>query len=907
MSTISNSSTETKIVADLGQNSGYVLDLFKIYKKDPSAVESVWVNYFDTLEGKNGTYTNGAAFKFDPQVLRNQAKVDQLINAYRTRGHFNAKISPLKTPSSRLPKFAELDLNLDDYNIGSGEYYCSGLAGKEKDSLNSIIENLQNTYCDSVGFEFTHIFNSEQRNWLQNKIETEYVDLPSASKAEATRLLRNLVSAEIFESELHRRYVGHKRFSLQGGETLLPMLDCILQVACKYSMKEAVIGMAHRGRLNVLTNIMNKPLKDIFSEFEDQSIYSTLGSGDVKYHLGYSGPFKSEDGKQIKVSLAPNPSHLEFVNPVVVGMVRAKQDQLYSEDRNSALPIQIHGDAAFIGQGVVWETLNMANVESYTAGGSFHIVINNQVGFTTDSSDARSSPYCTDMAKAIGAPIFHVNSEDVEAACWVAKLAMEFRQKFNTDVIIDLYCYRRYGHNEGDDPSYTQPLVYTELKDKPVLSKIYTQELIAKSILTQADSDQLSQEYLQKFDKAHSGRKPVVPAEGCAMHGKLKVKSPQTGVKLEKLKKIAQAFVVFPEEFTIHPKLLGILKKRVDSLEQGEGVEWGFAENLAFGSILQDGINIRFTGQDVCRGTFSHRHLGLNDYKTAKRFNPFKQFDDSAKLYIYNSTLSESSVIGYEFGYSTVAPKTLVLWEAQFGDFANGGQVLIDQFIASSEAKWNQLSGVTLLLPHGAEGQGPEHSSARLERYLQLCAEGNMQVCVPTTAAQYFHLLRRQAHLEIRRPLVVMNPKSLLRSAEACAKSEELEKGSFQNTIVEESANKTKNVVFLSGKIYYDVKHALEKNKIKNVTLVRIEQLYPFPKDEIKKIVTSNKDAEFIWVQEEARNNGAWFFVRQIFLDEFDIKLAYAGRPESSSVAGGSLKRHNWEQEKVVKDMLALI
>jgi 2-oxoglutarate dehydrogenase E1 component len=724
--------------------------------------------------------------------------------------------------------------------------------------------------------------------------------------------LRNIVHAESFEEELHKKYVGSKRFSLQGAETMIPMLLSLLESAAEMEIQGAVFGMAHRGRLNVLVNVFGKSLEQVFTEFEDTSLAATVGAGDVKYHLGYESLFRTTRGRDIRLSLAPNPSHLEFVNPVVEGMVRAMQDRAHGGDRKSILPVLLHGDAAFAGQGVVFETLNFSRVKGYNTGGTVHLVINNQVGFTTDPVESRSSTYCTDMAKAVQAPIFHVNCEDVEGACWVMRNALEFRNEFNRDVVIDLYCYRKYGHNEGDDPSFTQPVIYSEIREKTRISDVYAADLVAEGTAEPKLIDRLRSEYHELFAGAQERKSISTPiGEACAVHGRLRLASPETGVSGEILEKVAQQLITHPEWFVPHEKLQKILEKRVQTLTDDSGIEWGFAEALAYGSLMLDGINIRLSGQDCGRGTFSQRHLELTHNETGKRYFPLSKLsaqDGVGTFEVYNSTLSEAAVLGFEFGFASTAKQDLVLWEAQFGDFVNGAQVIIDQFLAASEAKWNQRSGVVLLLPHGYEGQGPEHSSARLERFLQLCAEGNMLVCNPSCAEQYFHLLRRQALEKIKRPLVVMTPKSLLRLPAANATRAELEQGCFDLTIADDvfPPEDIKYMFFMSGKVYHDVKRALSETQFANYELVRLEQLYPFPAQEIATRLNRCNGASLFWVQEEPQNMGAWNFVDPLFTERFQGQLAYIGRPASASTAAGSNRRHGVEQESILETVVAI-
>lgn len=917
--------------SEFGSNSGYIKDLYELYLKDSKSVPSDWAEYFSRFSNGGGTqasvtngqsYTNGSANYQSAGQQESQAvdavlqeKIYRMVSAFRNRGHLKANINPLSQGVAKIP--SSDDINIDYYGFAESDlgktFPCAGFKGAEQLPLSELIRDIEDAYCSYIGFEIGHLFSQEERLWLQLKIEQRlehgHYKLSTEQKLEH---LKKIVEAEAFEAELHKKFIGQKRFSLQGGETLIPLIYTVLEEAGTKGIKEAVLGMAHRGRLNVLRNVLGKPLNEIFSEFLDDNLFSVLGSGDVKYHMGFEGPFVNSKGDKIKLSLAPNPSHLEFVYPVVEGMVRAKQDLDYDRDRGSVLSVILHGDAAFIGQGVVTETLNMAGVRSFHNGGTIHIVINNQVGFTTNPEDSRTSVYCTDFAKAIQAPIFHINGDSVDAACWAAATAVEFSKTFGRDVVLDLYCYRKYGHNEGDDPSFTQPLLYAGIKDKPAVSTIYAEHLKAEGLINDQDLQKMFSDYSEYFansNKPSSARGRIL-GEACPTHGRIKEKPPVTCVSDERLREIANTLINYPENFTVHPKLSKILEKRVSSLDESQAIDWGFAEGLAFGSLVQEGINVRLTGQDCGRGTFSQRHLMLIDNDTAVPYFPYTQLKNKykARFEVYNSTLSESSVLGYEFGYSTVAKeRSLVLWEAQFGDFVNGAQVIIDQFISSSEQKWSQHSAVTLLLPHGYEGQGPEHSSARIERILQLCADGNMTVALPSCAAQHFHLLRKHALTKICRPLVVFTPKSLLRATHANADREDLVSGQFNPIIVDESTNKTKHVVFLAGKVYYDVKKKLEDIKAKNVMVIRVEQLYPLAEAEIKKALKGIEAKNYIWLQEEPKNMGSWTYIESQLRELVGSDVQYVGRVASASTATGSGKSHVKETNRFLKQLEDII
>ncbi len=917
--------------SNFGQNAGLVEEMYQSYLVDRSLVAESWARYFDTI----GPVSNGIAatasvqnvntshvektsahisqsVEVTPDKLLAQQKVFEVITAYRERGHLNSKLSPIE--SSYIPRPVAPDLSWDKYGFKSEdwdqEFLCLGLSGHQKMKLKDIRSILEAAYSSTLGTEFTHLHDAEERAWVQNKLEGRATSGSGLSGEEKIKILEGILYAEHFEDELHKKYIGHKRFSLEGGETLVPMLQYLIELGSEAGIKEAVIGMPHRGRLSVLVNVLQKPLLEILNEFEDQSIYSSLGSGDVKYHLGFESVYRSPNNNEVKLSLACNPSHLEVVNPVVEGICRAKQDLIYGGNHSAVLPVILHGDAACIGQGVVPETINFSRVNGYETGGSFHIIVNNQIGFTTYPEESRSCPYSSEMLKAVQAPIFHVNAEDPETCCWAVKTALEFRQRYQRDVVIDLYCYRKYGHNEADDPSYTQPVMYAEIKAKPKISVVYSDNLISQGVTSGDSVGEISRKYISNFDATYASRKKVPITEACALYGKINMPVEKTSASKETLEKIAKCFVKFEEGFTAHPKLVKILEARAEVIKEGKGIDWAFAEALAFGALLIDGVGVRLSGQDCIRGTFSHRHLGLRDYQSGNLSYPLRQLGEKASFEVYNSVLSEMAVMGFEFGYSTIAAKTLTMWEGQFGDFANGAQIVIDQFIAASESKWAQLSGLVLLLPHGYEGQGPEHSSARLERYLQLCAEGNMSVCVPTTAAQYFHLLRRQGLSALRRPLIVMTPKSLLRSPDAASLVSDLTSGSFKPVLPVRNleAGKVKSVIFTSGKVCYDLSKALVEADNKHTEVVRLEELYPFPATELGSLLTTySKASKFFWVQEEPRNMGAWTYAERQFRDDLKLELSYFGRPRSASTAAGSNKRHQLEQSLLVRDAVNFV
>jgi len=843
------------------------------------------------------------------EEVEKQARVLQLIHAFRVRGHLLAQFDPLGV---KRPPVKDLDpggygLTLWDLDR---EFFTNGALGKEKATLREIIDVMRETYCNTVTSEYMFIAAPGQKEWLQNHQETSR-NKTELSPVEKKRVMEKLAEAEAFERHLHAKYVGHKRFSLEGLEATIPLLDELLSLAAKAGIVDAVLGMAHRGRLNILANILEKPLAQIFAEFEGSTDPDeTQGSGDVKYHLGAQGTHTAPDGSSLAMELAPNPSHLEFVNPVVEGMVRAKQDQRGDRTHVSALPILLHGDAAFAGQGVVAETLNLAGLSGYRTGGTIHLVTNNQIGFTTLPEDARSSTYCTDVAKMVAAPVFHVNADDPNGVIHVARMAFEFQRTFKHDVVIDLVGYRRWGHNEGDEPSYTQPTMYARIKNHPSVATIYGEKLVASGAMSREDLENIWATKRAIMQQTEGGSLPeakALPAEPSAVDA-----SAMSG----RIRATLQGLTQIPTGFEPHPKLVPFLKKRADLLEgRGKGeVDWATAEALAFGTLLLEGISVRLSGQDVGRGTFSQRHAILYDHRDAKEFVPLQQMAaGGARFDVYDSLLSECAVMGFEFGYSAVHPRALVLWEAQFGDFMNGAQVIIDQFLAATEQKWNQPVGLTLLLPHGHEGQGPEHSSARIERFLNLCAEDNFRVSYPSTPASFFHLLRAQGRSASKKPLVVFTPKSLLRAPYCVSTLGDLSDGRFLPVIGDPSVDPAmvRRVVITSGKVSYDLMKEREARGIRDVAIVRLERYYPFPAAELAETLRSFPiTAEIVWAQEEPQNMGAWRFIRERFLDGevpgYEHRgLSYAGRAASASPAPGSHKVHTREQDELIAKALA--
>ena len=882
----------------------------------------------------------------EEEVARKAATL-QMINAYRVRGHLLADLDPLEYRVGHHPELNPQYYGLTIWDLDR-DFVCGGLCGKPQAKLRDILDTLRETYCGKIGPEYMHIQEPVQKKWLQDRMEPSRNAQPLDGAAKR-RILMKLNDAESFEKFLHTKYVGHKRFSLEGAETLIPMLDHLLNEAANDGVSEAVIGMSHRGRLNVLANILGKSYEKIFHEFEgDVDPNTTQGSGDVKYHLGADGVHQTPEGTTMKLTLASNPSHLEAVDPIVEGMTRAKQKLINDRSRSFVLPILLHGDAAFAGQGVVAETLNLSQLMGYQTGGTVHVIVNNQIGFTTGPEEARSSVYATDVAKAVQAPIFHVNGDDPEACVRTMRLAYEFRQQFHKDVVIDMICYRRHGHNEGDEPSLTQPRMYKLIKEHRSVRKIYTETLLRRADIDPKEAEEWLDAFQAKLQEAfdRTREETIAPPAGDSLWtdeeltGYQKAASPETAVPLPRLQQAGHALATVPGGFTIHPKLKGLMTKRLAMVDGNEPIDWSTGELLAFGTLLIEGYRVRLSGQDSGRGTFSQRHALLFDYTTGEGLVPLnalarnhpasapraesltvdnvlqKEVVDTTaavNFSVYDSLLSEYGVLGFEYGYSIADPGTLVAWEAQFGDFMNGAQIIIDQFISSAEEKWGQHSGLVLLLPHGYEGQGPEHSSARMERFLTLCAEGNMQVVYPTTPAQYFHVLRRQMMNEPRKPLVVMTPKSLLRLPAAVSTIHDLTDNRFQPVLrdpkftAESDTASVKRVIVTSGKVFYDLQAAREKSGKGEVAIIRLEQFYPFPLPMLAEAVGQFSGAtEIVWVQEEPRNMGGWPFVRERLdaLIRGGQSLKYVGRPISASPATGSHHRHEEQQHALVEAAL---
>jgi 2-oxoglutarate dehydrogenase E1 component len=844
-----------------------------------------------------------------------QAKVLQLINMYRVRGHLLADLDPLGTRVVYHPELDPSSFNLTVWDLDR-HFVTGGFSSLKTATLRQVINILQKTYCDKIGVEYMHIQNPAEKVWLQSKMEP-LQNSPKYNSDVKKNILNKLIKAESFENFVHTKFIGHKRFSLEGSETLIPVLDKILNDSAEHGISEIVIGMSHRGRLNVLTNIIGKSYESIFSEFEDiKDADSIQGSGDVKYHLGATGNYPTTSGKSLTISLASNPSHLEWVDPVVEGIVRAKQTRLGdSKAHQKVMPILIHGDAAFAGQGVVAETLNLSQLSGYRTGGTIHIIVNNQIGFTTTPEDSRSTTYATDVAKMIQAPIFHVNGDDPEASLWVTQIALEYKLIFKKDIVIDLFGYRRYGHNEGDEPGFTQPLLYDKIKSHPSVKKLYEQKLINDGTLTSDEVDQLHKSFDNELSKSFDSIKrksasfaneaplAVSKKELLSVH-----KEDSTNISEESLREIIESLSTLPDGFNGHPKLEKFLEKRKKLIDGSEAADWALAESIAFGSLLLEGTPVRLSGQDSVRGTFSQRHIAFTDIHTGKEYFPLNHISDKqARLEALDSSLSEAAVLGFEYGYSTADPLALVLWEAQFGDFANGAQIIIDNFIVASYEKWGLPNSVVMLLPHGYEGQGPEHSSARLERFLILCAEDNIQVCNVSTPAQYFHLLRRQIKQNVQKPLVIMTPKSMLRLPEAKSPKENFISSKFEE-ILDDEMNLNKNdvtkIILTSGKVYYDLAKYRIKNKIADTSIIRIEQFYPFNKAKLSEILKSYPSSKkIIWLQEEPKNMGAWNFlnarIRELISEK--QKLICVSRPEGASPAVGSGKLSNQQQVNLVE------
>ncbi|HKR01348.1 MAG TPA: multifunctional oxoglutarate decarboxylase/oxoglutarate dehydrogenase thiamine pyrophosphate-binding subunit/dihydrolipoyllysine-residue succinyltransferase subunit, partial [Pyrinomonadaceae bacterium] len=853
-----------------------------------------------------------------------QARVLELINAYRVRGHLIADIDPLHA----MPLNQHPELDIETYGLTiwdlDRKFITGGLAGKESATLRDILDILRRAYCGKVGIEYRHIQSKEQKLWLREQIRVQFVEPQPLAPEIKKQLLVKLIAAEQFERFLHTKYLGQKRFSLEGCETIIPVLDQLIEGAARRGVEDITLGMAHRGRLNVLANVVGHFSERIFTSFEG-SVHPNFPAdeGDVKYHQGAKGEREMTGGRTLKLTLSPNPSHLEFVDPVVEGMVRAKQDALdapHEEVIDRALPVLLHGDAAFAGQGIVMETLNLAELRGYSTGGTIHIIINNQIGFTTSPEQGRSTIYSTDVARMTQLPIFHVNGDDPEAAYRVLQIALDFRQEFNKDVVLDIVGFRKLGHNEADEPSYTQPLMYARVKAHPGVREVYSRRLIREGAIDEAGVKEMIDERVRHYEETLARAKEIVASKPPVNELPAPVQEEdgsaieETGVPREVINEVTRKISLVPEGFNINPKMVGQLARRAKMGEGAAPLDWAFAEAMAFGSLVLEGTRVRLSGQDSGRGTFSQRHAVMYDTQTGQPWAPLAELrsplNPKAEFDVYDSSLSEQGVLGFEYGYSVEAADALILWEAQFGDFGNGAQVIIDQYIAASEDKWQQRSRLAMLLPHGYEGQGPEHSSARLERYLQLCAENNLQVCYPTTPAQYFHLLRRQVRQKTMRPLVVMTPKSLLRLPAASSSVEELTTGGFLPVVDDAEVRdreKVRRIVVCSGKVFYDLALARKKSGDERVAIVRLEQFYPFPEKRLREIFDSyGEAAQLVWAQEEPKNMGGWTFVEPRLMNMLPAcqRPYYVGRAASASPATGSYTIHEMEQRRVVDQAL---
>jgi 2-oxoglutarate dehydrogenase E1 component len=883
---------------------------YERWMQDPASVDATWRAFFEGFElaRERADSSNGAPAATSAPPGDRQSKVNSLIYAYRSIGHTLAHLDPLTPPPQAKPTIPLADYGLDESSLD--ETFDAGhFLGGGPIKLRDLIDGLSATYCGSIGFEYIHMQDVEARRWIQTRIEPAR-GRGTFAKQQKLRILRKIYEAEIFERFLHTRYAGQKRFSLEGAETLIPCLDAVVERCGSLGMREIVMGMAHRGRLNVLTNLMKKSYDFLFEEFSENYIPNTVaGDGDVKYHLGYESVLPTTSGQEIEIRLASNPSHLEAVDPIVQGKARARQRIIGdTPSRKLVLPLLVHGDAAFAGQGIVAEVLNFSQLPGYRTGGTLHVIVNNQIGFTTNPAEARSSRYATDIAKMIEAPIFHVNGDDPLAVIYCAELALEFRQQFSRDVVIDMYCYRKHGHNETDEPMFTQPVLYQRIAKHPPISQLLTQALVAEETMTEADAEKIRTEFQNTLEgalervkkKEEDARKTKKKFRGsnAVFQPSYSFAPVDTSFSSERLESLIRGLTSVPNAFRVNPKIKRLLETRWKAFQEKQPIDWGFAEAMAFGSLLMEGTPVRLSGQDSERGTFSHRHAVLYDLETREKHVPLLHLDkDQAQFCVYNSTLSEAGVLGFDFGYSLDYPQMLCIWEAQFGDFGNGAQVIIDQFITTSESKWQRVSGIVLLLPHGYEGQGPEHSSARLERFLQSCAEDNIQVCNLTTPAQYFHALRRQMKRNFRKPLVIMAPKSLLRHKDAVSPWEEFTGGSFKEVLDDPNPGKRPTrLILCQGKVYYDLVEYRAAHEIANTAIVRVEQLYPLNGDALKAIGEKYSSAKkVVWCQEESQNMGAWSFIAPQLEELFGRKPLYAGREASASPAVGSLALHKIE------------
>ncbi|MFA5264257.1 MAG: 2-oxoglutarate dehydrogenase E1 component [Opitutaceae bacterium] len=929
-------------------NAALIEAAYQSWLENPDSVDPTWRAFFQGFAlGSGGQLPinaadigqNAAAAGVTILDSAKQEKVLRLINAHRAHGHLQAHLDPLGDPPRSTPLLNPGHFGLTEDEMGEtfnvGTYKNGGQM-----RLRELIESLRRTYCGHIGVEYMHVQDTGAREWLQQKMES-VENQPSFLREQKIRILRRLHKAELFERFLHTKYVGQKRFGLEGGETFIAALDTLVEHCPAAGVEEIVMGMAHRGRLNVLTSVMRKPFELIFEQFSENYLPDTVaGDGDVKYHLGYEAMLETADGHRVEMRLAANPSHLEAVDPVVEGKARARQRIRNDAERIKVLPFLVHGDAAFAGQGVVAETFNFSQLPGYRTGGTVHFIVNNQIGFTTLPREARSTRYCTDVAKMIEAPIFHVNGDDAEAVCMMARLALEFRVKFHRDVVIDMVCYRKHGHNESDEPAFTQPALYRKISSHPPVTSFYTLQLVTEGSITEQEGEAIRAEYnaaleanlakARESEAKKSAKRAAMEADPHAVfRGSTAIFQPAysfspvtTGIGADAIERIVRGLASLPAGFKPNPKIRRFLDTRIQAHKEGGPVDWAFGEALAFGSLLIEGTPVRLSGQDCERGTFSQRHAVLYDADTNESYTPLNHLgEDQARFCVYNSVLSEAAVLGFDYGYSLDYPHMLCMWEAQFGDFANGAQVIIDQFICCAESKWQRASGMVLLLPHGYEGQGPEHSSARLERFLQLCAEDNLQVANITTPANFFHALRRQMRRDFRKPLVVMSPKSLLRHPAAVSKLDEFASGHFQNIIddpawspeaaagnpkPESPASKPSRLVLCSGKVCYDLVESRIRNKIDDTAIVRVEQLYPLDRNRLLQIADNYSGARLVWCQEESQNMGAWPFIAPQLEEIFGRKPAYAGRDAAASPAVGTLALHRLELTMLLKDAFTL-
>ncbi|MEI6020154.1 MAG: 2-oxoglutarate dehydrogenase E1 component [Bacteroidota bacterium] len=881
-------------------------ELFLQYQKDASSVDKSWQDFFKGFEFSKTDYSSSTGTV--PETVIKEFKVINLINGYRMRGHLFTKTNPVRIRRQYRP-----DLSIDVFGLTEKDLDTVFQAGTQiaigPAKLKDIVSHLETTYCNSIGAEYMFIRNPNLLKWLETRMETSK-NIPVFTKAEKTEILHKLTEAVVFENFLATKFVGQKRFSLEGAESFLPAINALINRGVDLGIEDYVIGMAHRGRLNVLANIMHKPAKDIFAEFEGRPSEDSLFDGDVKYHMGYSSDFTGSNGTQVHISLTPNPSHLETVAPVVQGITRAKIDHRHAGNYKKVCPIMVHGDAAIAGQGIVYEVIQMAHLEAYKVGGTIHFVINNQVGFTTNYLDARSSTYCTDVAKVTKCPVFHVNGDDVEALCLVARMAMEYRLAFRKDVFIDVLCYRKYGHNEGDEPRFTQPLLYKEIAKHPNPKDIYAKKLVDEGSFTDEEIKAIEKEYKDELehdlDEARKLEKAKVTSflqgtwQGVHMAGPNAFdESPNTAIDKKVFLSIAEKITQLPKDKKFFNKIERLFADRHNMIS-GDSYDWAMGELMAYASLMMEGHQVRFSGQDVERGTFSHRHAVVKVEDSEEEFIPLNNIGAPQRLNIYNSLLSEYGVLGFEYGYAFASPNTLTIWESQFGDFFNGAQIIVDQYISSSEYKWRRMNGLVVLLPHGYEGQGPEHSSARIERFLQMCAEDNMQIVNTTLPSQQFHVIRRQLKRDFRKPLICFTPKKLLRYPSCVSKLSDFTERKFQEVLDDPNADvkQIKRLAFCSGKIYYDLIERREKEGVNDIAFIRLEQLYPFPKKQVEVILSHYKNAKtYLFVQEESENMGPWRFVDKHLRS---LNLKYIGRDEAASPATGFAKRHAAETEDIL-------